>query len=418
MAFQHVALAIEDPFCYLTFILIQSTMRAPYPKSTCLLQFAAAFLLLFALIQPLQAQLCNGAGNVVVFTNYDGSGNTAATRLNIDVDVNIPNLKIGIASYERVTVNITGTFAGNVTAVRWAGYGASNNHCASAAATVITGVPAGIITYVTAPPSTVSDPLGNTSIIGGYACTPPNGTGNGGGSASTYQMVNYFISAFGPGSSLRSAFAQYGCWAGLTRTLSAANSGNCCPLVVVLPVELIAFRHACQGKEISLDWTTASELNNGSFTVERSADGVDFAPVAQLAGAGDANETTDYHWTDADPLPDMNYYRLSQTDHNGETRHLNTIAAENCHAHSAQLRILNSQGAGSLAVQYLHDLEADANLRLAITDAFGREVFSREQAASTGSNLYLLDVSMLASGVYVLTAHSGSRTLHRKFIHN
>ena len=92
-----------------------------------------------------KAQFCNAAGNVVVFSNYDGSDNTAATRLNINVDVNIPNLKIGICSYERVTVNIAGTQVACVTAVQWAGYGATNNHCGSTAATVITGVAPGII---------------------------------------------------------------------------------------------------------------------------------------------------------------------------------------------------------------------------------------------------------------------------------
>ena len=46
------------------------------------------------------SQVCNPAGNVIVFSNYDGSKETTLGRLNIVVDVNIPNLKIGICSYE------------------------------------------------------------------------------------------------------------------------------------------------------------------------------------------------------------------------------------------------------------------------------------------------------------------------------
>ena len=92
-------------------------------QKTSLIGFCICF---FFAGQRLSAQFCNGGGNVVVFSNYDGSGNTVGTRLNINVDVNIPNLKIGIASYERVTVNIAGSQVACVTAVRWAGYGATN----------------------------------------------------------------------------------------------------------------------------------------------------------------------------------------------------------------------------------------------------------------------------------------------------
>jgi hypothetical protein len=48
------------------------------------------------LIQDANAQFCSTSGNVVIFANYDGG------NLTINVDENIPNLKIGICSYEAV----------------------------------------------------------------------------------------------------------------------------------------------------------------------------------------------------------------------------------------------------------------------------------------------------------------------------
>jgi hypothetical protein len=381
------------------------------------LRHLCALALALILTRPLHAQLCNGSGNVVVFSNYDGSGNTAATRLNINVDVNIPNLKIGIASYERVTVNIAGTFVSNVTAVRWAGYGGTNNHCTSTAATVITGVPAGIITYVNNPPATVADPQGNASIIGGYACTAPNGTGNGGGSASMYQIVNYFLSAFGPGSTLRSAFSQYGCWAGTTKALSATASGNCCPLVSVLPVELIAFDHQCQGDQLALHWSTAAELNNGSFTIERSRDGIAYQAVAEIAGAGDAEAVRDYHWTDPSPATERAYYRLSQTDINGQTQQLNTIAASPCRQDpAADLQALGSPAEGSLLLQYTRREAGDEDVQLSLLDPLGHVARARQQHASTGNNVFFVDVAGLASGVYVVQLRTATRALYRKVV--
>ena len=80
------------------------------------------FYSLFAVAQT----VCNPSGNLMVFTNYDGG------NLNIDVDVNIPNLKIGVVSYEGTAITISGTFAGNVTSVAYAGFNSTNPHCLSA----------------------------------------------------------------------------------------------------------------------------------------------------------------------------------------------------------------------------------------------------------------------------------------------
>ena len=65
---------------------------------------------------------CSPNGNWLLFSNYDGG------KLNIILDENIPNLKIGICTYEPVVVNISGPFAGNVTRVLYAGFNSAANN--------------------------------------------------------------------------------------------------------------------------------------------------------------------------------------------------------------------------------------------------------------------------------------------------
>ena len=165
-----------------------------------------------------QGSLCNANGNLVVFANYDGG------VLNINCDVNIPNLKIGVCTYEPVTVNITGAFASNVTEVRYAGYVATNNnHCNnSPSTTTITGVPSNISSVNFLPPATLSNPNGWTSIVCAYSC---NTTSSQGGCNTADQVVDYFQTTMG--GTLRSYFTQYGCWSSSAYTVS--NGGNCCP---------------------------------------------------------------------------------------------------------------------------------------------------------------------------------------------
>lgn len=56
-------------------------------------------------------------------------------------------------------------------------------------------------------------------------------------------------------------------------------------LKVPLPVELLDFKAECDNEDMRVSWTTASEVNNHYFTVERSSNGSDFEPVASLKGS-------------------------------------------------------------------------------------------------------------------------------------
>lgn len=161
---------------------------------------------------------CDPAANVILFSNYDGG------TLNINIDQNIPNIKIGIVSYEAAAINISGPYAGNVTEVRYAGYNGTNNtNCSpSVPATSITGVANSVDTIISFPPSTYSNTNGYSYIICNYSCD--NQT-NQGGCNTPDQIVHYFITNFG--GTLYFHHTQYGCW-NANSTYSISAGGNCC----------------------------------------------------------------------------------------------------------------------------------------------------------------------------------------------
>lgn len=158
---------------------------------------------------------CNTEGNIVVFSNYDGG------ILNINVDQNIPNLKIGICSYEAVDIRITGTYASNVTAVIYAGFNNSSNTCSqNINSTTISGVPANIFTNVFLPPVDYNNPNGYVYLICNYSC---NASSSQSGCNTPDQVVSYFVNVLG--GVYRSHLTQYGCW---TNTHNISSGGNCC----------------------------------------------------------------------------------------------------------------------------------------------------------------------------------------------
>ncbi|MBK8706464.1 MAG: hypothetical protein IPN33_24790 [Saprospiraceae bacterium] len=114
-----------------------------------------------------------------------------------------------------------------------------------------------------------------------------------------------------------------------------------------------------------MEWATATETDNAYFTIERSKDGRQFEAIAQVPGAGNSTIPLDYALTDENPLKGHSYYRLRQTDYNGdvsfsnlESVFMNQTASGDIHyfpnpvsgilqiytTEGAQLRLLNAFG--------------------------------------------------------------------------
>jgi hypothetical protein len=88
--------------------------------------------------------------------------------------------------------------------------------------------------------------------------------------------------------------------------------------VTVLPVELMTFTVAVHQMNAALDWSTATELNNYGFDIERRGEGDGFfARIGFVEGNGTTNAPRDYSYTDNHLSPGAYSYRLKQIDRDG-----------------------------------------------------------------------------------------------------
>ncbi|MBD2769254.1 T9SS type A sorting domain-containing protein [Hymenobacter sp. BT664] len=151
-----------------------------------------------------------------------------------------------------------------------------------------------------------------------------------------------------------------------------------------LPVQLLAFAARRTGSKALLTWTTASELNSAFFAVERSKNGVDFAPLAQVPAAGTSAQIIAYAFTDLAPLKELAYYRLRQVDRDGTSTYSPLAALA---APPAADWLL----ATDAPQQFLIQAPLDAASRLTVLDLLGRPLFSQalspEQTHVTLPNL-------------------------------
>lgn len=85
----------------------------------------------------------------------------------------------------------------------------------------------------------------------------------------------------------------------------------------VLPVLFNGFFVTRNNNNVILNWSTAQELNNNNFEIQRSLDGSNWSTVAIMMGAGNANAVQQYSFTDMNMTAAVAYYRIKQVDIDG-----------------------------------------------------------------------------------------------------
>jgi Secretion system C-terminal sorting domain len=99
-------------------------------------------------------------------------------------------------------------------------------------------------------------------------------------------------------------------------------------LATPLPVEFLAFNATAQNQSVLLTWSTATEINNQDFTIERSPNKTDWVPIGVVKGAGNSTTKLDYQFVDEKAKQGVQYYRLRQTDFDGAIKYSDVVSIE------------------------------------------------------------------------------------------
>ncbi|MEZ4777248.1 MAG: T9SS type A sorting domain-containing protein [Bacteroidia bacterium] len=181
------------------------------------------------------------------------------------------------------------------------------------------------------------------------------------------------------------------------------------------PVELLSFTANYLNDAVALEWTTASESNNHFFTVERSYDGNEFSLLENIPGAGNSDRVLTYNTTDRRPGRGTIWYRLKQTDFDGQHSYA-SIVSVTIDQDGPQMFVYPNPANGGPFFIELHGLRADTDMEIRILDIAGKEVyFSKERAGRNGS--FTSDISpALSSGAYFIQVKQAGRSLVQKLI--
>jgi Secretion system C-terminal sorting domain len=163
----------------------------------------------------------------------------------------------------------------------------------------------------------------------------------------------------------------------------------------VLPVSFSDFNVTKQKNYSNLSFSTASETNNSHFNIERSADAINFENIGEIKGAGNSSSEISYTYTDEKPLPGINYYRIKQTDYDGQYSYTEIKSVSHKGLSHVSVTPRTTEGRLDIATEL-------ADYTLAIYNISGQEVkrmvgMSQDQSIS---------VETLNAGVYFVKINS------------
>lgn len=183
-----------------------------------------------------------------------------------------------------------------------------------------------------------------------------------------------------------------------------------------LPVKLIRFAATRQQKDVNITWTTASELNNAYFIVQRSTDGVSFENITKVKGNGTTQSVSSYGYTDKYIVEHTSataiYYRLVQVDFDNQ-RHVSGVAVISIDKQTPKMEMSASPNPFTDITNITLNAAVSETGTLTVVDMQGKVMFDKPILLQEGTNSIVIDELSSSSyrGMYfvhIKTPTSGS----------
>jgi hypothetical protein len=218
------------------------------------------------------------------------------------------------------------------------------------------------------------------------------------------------------GNNATSVGAYYTVSAGGFTSFSPFGVGN----IGALPVELTAFSARRKESGIVLNWTTATELNNYGFDVERSTDRASWRVISFKPGHGNSASPKHYEYVDADARQSAQtlYYRLKQIDRDGSTSYSSVVElAATCNRFGLSQNYPNPFN-GPTTITYV--LVQSDIVSVKVCDMLGRDIATLvDEVQSAGSYSVGFDPSglRLQRGYYLCIIQAGAEREARTMLY-
>jgi hypothetical protein len=185
----------------------------------------------------------------------------------------------------------------------------------------------------------------------------------------------------------------------------------------IVPVELTSFAASVTGSSVVLNWSTATEVNNYGFEIERSSDNQSWVTIGYKEGKGTTSEVQNYLYSDdiSGISSEKLYYRLKQIDFNGTATYYDAVEVVNNFAPDVFVMDQNYPNPFNPSTRISFGIPEKSSVSLRIFNSIGEEVALLANGVyEAGTYTFSFDASKLPSGNYIYTLQAGSNVISRK----
>jgi hypothetical protein len=189
-------------------------------------------------------------------------------------------------------------------------------------------------------------------------------------------------------------------------TIGSSTSAN------PLPIALLDFNAKPVNNSVNIKWSTTSEINNDFFTIEKSVNGTEWMSIGTVKGVGNSEVLTNYNMIDPSPVAGVQFYRLKQTDIDGEFTYSSIVPVKFGSVAISEIVMYPMPATSVLNIDLTNDAESVVDIK--ILNTLGQVVLN---TTVTGS-AHQIDIQNLLPGIYFVEVSTEGTVTKSKLVKN
>jgi len=176
-----------------------------------------------------------------------------------------------------------------------------------------------------------------------------------------------------------------------------------------LPIEVVSFTAVCSKNMALLKWQTASESNNDYFSIEKSFDNQNWTEEAQIDGAGNSTELQTYSCLITQSISDKQcYFRLKQTDFDGQYSYSPKIVLDNCVLNPLVFQLFPNPANKTISIYFSGD--PTEFISMSVTNSIGKTYKNYTSIESE------INLENYAAGTYFFRLNYNDKSITKKMV--
>jgi hypothetical protein len=165
---------------------------------------------------------------------------------------------------------------------------------------------------------------------------------------------------------------------------------------------------------VQVNWLTVNAIDNNFFTIERSADFVNFESINRINGSVKQSAILSYQIDDFAPFMGVSYYRLKLTDFDG--KHTYSDIESVVFATPVNLQLLRNATSGNYILNFKTVKEKEDNYTVEISNALGESVYKEILTGFTGNYNREFDLLRYGKTAYLITISSSTEKIVKRVV--